>query len=112
MKECFICETNRYEALSKDVWEKLEVSTSVALSCKDEKNKEREKVYVRIKLREEDDATKIVGSLSKEDSESIIKYVQKEWGEILYEAIICKADKVADENKRFSVAIYIKPHEA
>lgn len=108
LKECYICETNKYDALIKEVWNYLEVPASVILSYLPDEDKDRVFVQARVRI-DEVETVKKVGTLSKEDSESILKYVAQGWKEV-FDVRICKADKKADENKRFSIAIRIVQH--
>lgn len=104
LKECYVCETNRYDALTEEVWSQLNVNNKLFLGyCED---KDKEKVYVQINV-DGDEEPRIIGVLSKEDSESIIKYVKMSWGNSLYNTVISRFDDKADENKRLSVVIYI-----
>lgn len=105
LKECFICETNHYDALKKEVWDYLEITSPVDLVFDGDHNR----VCVRTP---EDKGKMIIGVLSKEDSESIIKYIKQGWGKSLFNICLCGVDKKADENKRFSIAISIKKHQA
>ena len=105
LKECYICETNKYDALIQEVWDYLKVPAPVILRYLP--NEDRDRVFVLAKVTIDDvDTLKKVGTLSKEDSESILKYVAQGWEEV-FDVKICKADKKADENKRFSIAIGI-----
>lgn len=102
LKECFICETNRFDALDEGVWNNLVVSKEVYFNdIKDDR------VLVKVEI---DTMQYIIGVLSKEDSESIIKFIKQGWHEIFH-AEICRVDKNADENKRFSIAISVKENE-
>lgn len=102
LKECFICETNRFDALDEGVWNNLVVSKEVYFNdIKDDR------VLVEVEI---NTMQYIIGVLSKEDSESIIKYIKQGWGQIFH-AVICRVDKNADENKRLSIAISIKESE-
>ncbi len=109
LKECFIHDTNQYYALEKDVWNQLEVSETVYL-LEDDK-----KVFVSL-YEVKGDVTKTsckkIGVLADDDAESIIKYLKMEWANVLYECKLSRVDKGADENKRLSVAIYIKDASA
>lgn len=106
LKECYICETNKYDALNDKVWGHLKVSKQVELNYCEKKDKD--KVFILAKITGVKEP-KTIGALSKEDSESLIKYVEKGWGNIIFEAVISKADIDADENKRFCVAIFVLP---
>lgn len=102
LKECFICETNRFDALDEGVWNNLVVSKEVYFNdIKDDR------VLVAVKMLPKPCT---IGVLSKEDSESIIKFIKQGWGQIFH-AVICRVDKNADENKRFSIAISVKKYE-
>ena len=114
LKECFLQKTNQYEAL--DVLSKdenyLKLGSSLFL-CFDEKNdKEKKLVFAKTKVKdgniegEEKTIEKTIGILSEEDAKEIKPYL--EVGRMdLYECRISRFDKDGDENKRFSIAIFI-----
>ena len=118
LKECFLQKTNRYEAL--DVLSKdenyLKLGSSLFL-CFDEKNdKEKKLVFAKTKVKdgniegEEKTIEKTIGILSEEDAKEIKPYL--EVGRMdLYECRISRFDKDGDENKRFSIAIFIVSKE-
>ncbi|MFA6832629.1 MAG: hypothetical protein WCR36_10260 [Bacteroidaceae bacterium] len=124
-KECEVKKTNQYDALK--VWKFLEVSKQLYLFR--EKEDEKEYVFLYYKLTEEeketikepekieDLATSKIGFLSEEDATPINKFLKaRQTGDLkddnyaddLFECIISKCDKKADEDKRISVAIFIK----
>ena len=118
LKECFLQKTNRYEALdvlSKDEND-LKLGSSLFL-CFDEKNdKEKKLVFAKTKVKdgniegEEKTIEKTIGILSEEDAKEIKPYL--EVGRMdLYECRISRFDKDGDENKRFSIAIFIVSKE-
>lgn len=110
LKECFLQKTNQYEALdvlSKDEND-LKLGSSLFL-CFDEKN-DKEKKLVFAKKTINDNERKTIGVLSDEDAKEIKPYL--EVGRMdLYECRISRFDKDGDENKRFSIAIFIVSKE-
>ena len=118
LKECFLQKTNQYEALdvlSKDEND-LKLGSSLFL-CFDEKNdKEKKLVFAKTKVKdvniegEEKTIERTIGILSEEDAKEIKPYL--EVGRMdLYECRISRFDKDGDENKRFSIAIFIVSKE-
>ena len=114
LKECFLQKTNQYEAL--DVLSKdenyLKLGSSLFL-CFDEKNdKEKKLVFAKTKVKDGniEGEEKTIGILSEEDAKEIKPYL--EVGRMdLYECRISRFDKDGDENKRFSIAIFIVSKE-
>lgn len=114
LKECFLQKTNQYEALdvlSKDEND-LKLGSSLFL-CFDEKNdKEKILVFAKTKVKdgniegEEKTIEKKIGILSEEDAKDIKPYLEVGRTD-LYECRISRFDKDGDENKRFSIAIFI-----
>ena len=114
LKECFLLKTNQYEALdvlSKDEND-LKLGSSLFL-CFDEKNdKEKKLVFAKTKVKDGniEGEEKTIGILSEEDAKEIKPYL--EVGRMdLYECRISRFDKDGDENKRFSIAIFIVSKE-
>ena len=114
LKECFLQKTNQYEAL--DVLSKDENDSKLGSSlflCFDEKNdKEKKLVFAKIKVKDGniEGEEKTIGILSEEDAKEIKPYL--EVGRMdLYECRISRFDKDGDENKRFSIAIFIVSKE-
>lgn len=114
LKECFLQKTNQYEALdvlSKDEND-LKLGSSLFL-CFDEKNdKEKKLVFAKTKVKDGniEGEGKTIGILSEEDAKEIKPYL--EVGRMdLYECRISRFDKDGDENKRFSIAIFIVSKE-
>ena len=114
LKECFLQKTNQYEALdvlSKDEND-LKLGSSLFL-CFDEKNdKEKKLVFSNTKVKDGniEGEEKTIGILSEEDAKEIKPYL--EVGRMdLYECRISRFDKDGDENKRFSIAIFIVSKE-
>lgn len=114
LKECFLQKTNQYEALdvlSKDEND-LKLGSSLFL-CFDEKNdKEKKLVFAKTKVKDGniEGEEKTIGILSEEDAKEIKPYL--EVGRMdLYECRTSRFDKDGDENKRFSIAIFIVSKE-
>lgn len=104
LKECYIQDTNQYDALDDEVWKMLHVSTSLSLTNKDKEKSETKKIFLKY-------SDSYIGMLSDEDAKDIEKYFNAGWGEDLYEAKLSyKDDSKADENKRMKVVIFIKPN--
>lgn len=114
LKECFLQKTNQYEALdvlSKDEND-LKLGSSLFL-CFDEKNdKEKKLVFAKTKVKDVniEGEEKTIGILSEEDAKEIKPYLEVERMD-LYECRISRFDKDGDENKRFSIAIFIVSKE-
>ena len=114
LKECFLQKTNQYEALdvlSKDEND-LKLGSSLFL-CFDEKNdKEKKLVFAKTKVKDGniEGEEKTIGILSEEDAKGFKPYLDVERTD-LYECRISKFDKDGDENKRFSIAIFIVSKE-
>ena len=120
LKECFLQKTNQYDALevlcilSKLSKEKeLKLLGSPLSLCYDEK---QEIVFAKTKVKdgniegEEKTIENTIGILSEEDAKEIKPYL--EVGRMdLYECRISRYNKDGDENKRFSIAIFIVSKE-
>lgn len=114
LKECEVKETNHYQALDENVWNWLDISTKLSL------HKKKDVVFLYYKA--SDEKFYKIGKLSEEDADPIDKFldatqttkdvanIQKNIGETdkLFECKISKFNKEADEDKRLSVAIFIK----
>lgn len=105
LKECFLQKTNQFDAL--EVWKDLDVGVGLNIS-RDEKGN----VIAIVK-----ESKKILGLLSKEDSMSLEPYFNAGWDvdsekeKSLYYGTISRFDKEADEDKRISVAIFVRNRE-
>ncbi|MDO4737329.1 MAG: hypothetical protein Q4A50_01770 [Bacteroidales bacterium] len=110
LKECFLQKTNQYEALdvlSKDEND-LRLGSFLFLCFDEKKDKEKKLVFAKTKVKDGniEGEEKTIGILSEEDAKEIKPYL--EVGRMdLYECRISKFDKDGDENKRFSIAIFI-----
>lgn len=137
LKECNILKTNQYGALQ--VWKFLKISKELYLFR--EENKGKNCVFLYYKVTEEDiDKNKEnkenkenkvardllhqffkIGNLSEEDAAPVDKFLEarqnpntpkdENYNDDLFECRISKFDKEADEDKRISVAIFIKGSE-
>ena len=105
LKECFLQKTNQFDAL--DVWKNLDIGVGLCIS-RDEKGN----VVATMK-----DSNKILGLISKEDSMSMGPYLEAGWGKDseaekkLYYGTISRIVKMADEDKRIKVAVFIRDRE-
>ena len=103
LKECFLQKTNQYDALEVLSNDKnaLNLGSELFL-CFDEKfDKDKKIVFAKKKNTE-----KAIGALSEEDAKDIKPYLDVERTD-LYECRISRYNKYGDENKRFSIAIFI-----
>ncbi len=104
LSECFLQETNRYDALK--VWKKLEIGVELYIY--------QEGDLVKVKLKDTENLT--IGILSREDSRPMKPYLDAKWNseddgdsnKALYTCVISKIDDKADENKKISVCIFVK----
>lgn len=114
LKECFLQKTNQYEALdvlSKDEND-LKLGSFLFLCFDEKKDKEKKLVFAKTKVKDGniEGEEKTIGILSEEDAKEIKPYL--EVGRMdLYECRISRFDKDGDENKRFSIAIFIVSKE-
>lgn len=106
LKECFLQKTNRYEALvelSKDK-NALDPGTPLCLCFDENLDKEQKLVFAKKTINGNEGKT--IGVLSDEDAKDIKPYLDVERTD-LYECRISRYNKDGDENKRFSIAIFI-----
>ena len=125
LKECNVLKTNQYNALQ--VWKLLEISKELYLfregnNCVSLYYKVTEEDIGENKV-ERDFLYKFfkIGNLSEEDAAPVDKFLEarqnsdtlkdKNYNDDLFECRISKFDKEADEDKRISVAIFIKESE-
>lgn len=114
LKECFLQKTNQYEALdvlSKDEND-LKLGSFLFLCFDEKKDKEKKLVFAKTKVKDGniEGEEKTIGILSEEDAKEIKPYL--EVGRMdLYECRISRFDMDGDENKRFSIAIFIVSKE-
>lgn len=110
LKECFLQKTNRYEALEELSNDKnaLDPGTPLCLCFDEDLDKEQKLVFAKKTIN--DNEGKIIGVLSDEDAKDIKPYLDVERTD-LYECRISRYNKDGDENKRFSIAIFIVSKE-
>lgn len=106
LKECFLQKTNQYDALDLLINSKeaLKLGSELVLDFK-EVEAGKHKVVAKTK-----DGGKIVGILSEEDEKEVKPYLEVGRTD-LFLCRISKYDEKGDENKRFSIAIFIKSKE-
>lgn len=106
LKECFLQKTNRYEALVELSNDKnaLDPGTPLCLCFDEDLDKEQKLVFAKKTIN--DNEGKTIGVLSDEDAKDIKPYLDVERTD-LYECRISRYNKDGDENKRFSIAIFI-----
>lgn len=138
LKECNILKTNQYGALQ--VWKFLKISKELYLFSEKDNEKDCVSLYYKVTQEDKDNDKDInpeqkdkyyasllnkffkIGNLSDEDAVPIDKFLQARQAKtiedetndekkLLFECRISKFDKEADEDKRFSVAIFIKEEE-
>ena len=110
LKECFLQKTNRYEALEELSYDKnaLDPGTPLCLCFDEDLDKEQKLVFAKKTIN--DNEGKTIGVLSDEDAKDIKPYLDVERTD-LYECRISRYNKDGDENKRFSIAIFIVSKE-
>mgnify|MGYP003302211925 FL=1 len=114
LKECFLQKTNQYDALEVLSNDKnaLNLGSELFLCFDEKKDKEKKLVFAKTKVKDGniEGEEKTIGILSEEDAKEIKPYL--EVGRMdLYECRISRFDKDGDENKRFSIAIFIVSKE-
>lgn len=94
-RECFLQKTNQYDALE-------------LLADKD-----KLKIGTQLKLIQDEDEVfacdlndKRIGLLPKEETELVCNFLKMGWNQ-LFKCVISKYDEKMDENKRFSIVIFI-----
>lgn len=110
LKECFLQKTNRYEALEELSNDKnaLDPGTPLCLCFDEDLDKVQKRVFAKKTIN--DNEGKTIGVLSDEDAKDIKPYLDVERTD-LYECRISRYNKDGDENKRFSIAIFIVSKE-
>ena len=110
LKECFLQKTNRYEALEELSNDKnaLDPGSPLCLCFDEDLDKEQKRVFAKKTIN--DNEGKTIGVLSDEDAKDIKPYLDVERTD-LYECRISRYNKDGDENKRFSIAIFIVSKE-
>lgn len=112
LKNCFLLKTNHYDALellaNKKGKELLEFGENLALNYKHIEEENKKYVYAYTEF---EGKKKMIGILSEEDAAYLIPYLKMGWGDKLFECRISKYDEKADEDKRFSIVIYIRKNK-
>lgn len=109
MKECYVQKTNQFDAL--DVLREIK-EPGTPFQFKLEVNEDGKKEVVLYTTSNNPENIKKIGILNDDDAKDIKKFLEAEWTENkLFLCKVCRYDDKADENKRISVAIYIKKNE-
>lgn len=105
LKECFLQKTNQFECLriKRFCPDAIKIGSELQLEIEKEENAAKGKVVA--KTMGNDPA--VIGVLSEEDEKEIRQYLEMGWKEI-YLCRISKRDFKAEEDKRLSVAIFIR----
>lgn len=105
LKECFLQKTNQFEALriKKFQPEAIELGAELQLTVEKDDPAAKDKVVAKTM----GDTPQIIGILSDVDVKDIRHYLEMNWNHI-YLCRVSKADYNADENKRLSIAIFIR----
>ena len=107
LKECFLQKTNQYDAL-KVLKEPSNLKVSTNLQFKLESVDEGFEKKV-VALYTVGATPQKIGVLNDDDAKDIKKFLEAKWEDnSLFECIVSRYDDKADENKRISVAIFIK----
>lgn len=110
LEECFLQKTNQFDALK--VLKKpsnLKVSTELQFKLDPVDDDSEKKV---VSLYTKGASPKKIGVLNDDDAKDIKKFLEAKWEDnSLFECIVSRYDDKADENKRISVAIFIKEKE-
>lgn len=113
LKECYLKKTNQYDALRvPDMKTNLDVTSPFKLTLVEDTTDNKKYVTAIREINGENGAARYtIGVLSDDDAKDIKKFLEAGWTEdTLFECRVCKYDEKADENKRISVAIYIRQH--
>lgn len=109
MKECYVQKTNQFDALDV-LGEIKELGTPFQLKL--EVNEDGKKEVVLYTAPNNPADAKKIGLLNDDDAKDIKKFLEADWTENkLFLCKVCRYDEKADENKRISVAIYIKKNK-
>ena len=105
LKECYLEKTNQFQALEV-LKEIKELGTKFLFKL--DVNEDGKEVSLYTQAQNPEDAKKI-GVLNKNDAIDIKKFLEAGWNDNkLFLCKVCRFDEKADENKRISVAIYVK----
>lgn len=116
LKECFLQKTNQYDALKimKDDTELMKVlrlgsELSITFDKPTAKSSVKQVIAKTISLNP--NMVGVVGLISDEDAQNIKPFLEQGWDKDLFECRVSKFDEKADdENKRISIAVFIKDH--
>lgn len=105
LKECFLQKTNQFDALrlKKFCPTAIELGSELNLVYEKEDSLAKDKVVAKTL----DEKGNVVGILSDEDAKDIKPYLEMGWNEV-YLCRVSKNDFTMEENKRLSIAIFIR----
>lgn len=108
LKECYLLKTNQFDALrlKKFCPAAIEIGSELRLEYEEQEPLVKDKVVAKTL----GDEGTIVGVLSDEDAKDLKNYLEMKWKN-LFLCRISKTDYNADENKRLSIAIFIKENK-
>lgn len=116
LKECFLQKTNQFEALrilneDTELMRVLKLGSELTISF-DKATTESSKKEVIAKTKTINKRmVGVIGVISDEDAQQIKPFLEQGWDKDLFECRVSKFDEKADdENKRISIAIFIKDH--
>lgn len=107
LKECFLQKTNQFEALNVlKQPDNLKMTTNLQFKLDTVDEGFEKKV---VSLYTIGASPQKIGVLNDDDAKDIKKFLEAKWdGDSLFECVVSRYDDKADENKRISVAIFIK----
>lgn len=106
-KECFVEQIYYFDALDDKVWKKLVPSTEVFLSLDKTDSKLRDNIMVKFKIRVDDKSIEgILGVINKDDSKSMLPFLEAERDDVFSAKICSKTDKET-EDRQIRIVVYI-----
>lgn len=110
LKECFLQKTNHYGALDflNGIDSNKIISTKLKLGYAHFIDSNKKCVYAYKEVENAENNKMIIGLLSEEDAKFLDLFLMMGQNENLFECIISGYNEKANEDKRFSVVIFIK----
>lgn len=116
LKECFLQKTNQFDALrilneDRNPDKVLQLGSELSISFENPTANFSQKQVIAKTKTINPNMVGVVGVISDEDAQNIKPFLEQKWGDDLFECRVSKFDEKADdENKRISIAIFIKDH--